>query len=171
MNSPGDAATSIDRHHLPGDERGVRRKEKSGSCDIESRATTFEKGSSDNFLLKLGIGDAVCRPHHRTRCDRIDADLRTEFSSERACQHDEARFGDAIDRVTTQRTHAVNIDNVEYEAMRESQRRRGSLRQKQRSLQVGAEQVIPMRFGDLTNRRRVKRGGVVTRMSSRPNCS
>ena len=161
MNSPGDAATSIDRHHLSGDERGIRCKEKSGSSDIESRAAAFEQGSSNNFLLKLRVGDAVCRPHHRPRRDRVDANLRAEFSSERARQHDEPRFGDAVDRIATQWAHAMYVDDVEYEAMREPQGWRRSLGQKQRGLQVGAEQVVPVRFGDFTDRCRVKRRGVV----------
>lgn len=161
MNSPSDAATSIDRHYLSGDERGIRRKEKSGTSDIERRTASFEKRSSDDFLLKLRVGDAISGPHHGARSNRIDADLRAEFSRERARQHDESRFGYAVDRVAPQRAHAVNVDDVEYETVRESQRGRRSLRQKQRRLQIGAEQVIPLSFRDFADWCRIKRGSVV----------
>ena len=161
MNLPGDASTSVDGHHLAGDKRRIRGKEKRRSSDIVGRATTFEQRTTDNFLLQLRIGDAVGGPHHWTGRDRIDANLRAQFPRERASEHDEPRFSDSVDRVTSQWPHTVNIDDVEYQSVRETKRGCGGLREKQRSLEVGSEQIVPMRFGDFAHRCRIERRGVV----------
>jgi hypothetical protein len=55
----------------------------------------------------------------------------------------------------------VDVDDVEYQPAGLAQRRRGRLRQEQRRLEIGAEQVIPGLWRDLSQGCGVESGGVV----------
>lgn len=161
MKLPGDASTSIDGHHLAGDKRRIRRKEKRRSCDIVGRAATLEQSTTYNFLLQLCIGDAVGGPHDWAGRDRVDANLRAQLPSESASEHDESRFSDSVYRIASQWSHPVNIDDVEYESLRQAKYWRGGLREKQRGLEVGSEQIVPMCFRNFADWCRIERRGVV----------
>ena len=158
---PGDAATAVHRHDLTGDEGRIGGEEERGFRDVLCGSATLEQRSLDDFALQFGVGDSVGGPHHRSRCDRIDAHLRRKFAGERTRQHDESGFRDTVNGVTAQGPQCVNVDDVEDEPVRETQRGGCSLREKERGLQVGAEQVVPMRLRDFTDRSGIKRGGVV----------
>jgi hypothetical protein len=63
--------------------------------------------------------------------------------------------------VPPQRPLAVDVDEVQDESARLAQRGRSRLREEQRHLEIGAEQVVPVRRRDLADRRRIEGRGVV----------
>ena len=105
--------------------------------------------------------DTVLGPEYRAGRDAVDAHLGRQFACQRPRQHDEPGFGDAVDGVIAQRPHAVDVDDVDERAAAGAQRRRRSLRQEQRRLQVGADQVLPLRRCQGAERGRIKRRGIV----------
>ena len=161
MGLPGDAAAAIYRHDLAGDVRSVGSKEQCRSRDVECRPGALEQRAADYFLLKSVVGDSGFGPHHGSRGDGVYADLRAKFAGERPCQHDEPRFGDSVHGVASQGPHAVYVDNVEDESLREAQHGRCSLREKQRRFEIRTEQIFPVRLGDFTDGCRVKGRGVI----------
>src|SRR5262249_8697576 len=64
-------------------------------------------------------------------------------------------------RMTAQRTRAMYIRDVDNQAVAEPQRGRCRLGQKQRRLEVGADEIVPVDLGDVTERSWVEGGGVV----------
>lgn len=158
---PADAAATIDRHDLAGDEGGICREEERGARDIFCRARAFERRSINDFFLQRGIGYAVRRPHHRPRSDRVNANVGAELASQRFREHDEAGLGNRIGRIASQRPHAMNVDDVEDQAVRQTQGGCSRLREEQRRFEIRADQIVPIFERDFSNGCRVKRRRVV----------
>ncbi len=63
--------------------------------------------------------------------------------------------------MAAQRAHAVNVGDIQNQALADAQRRGGGLRQEQRRLQVRADEIGPVDLGDVAQRRGIERRGVV----------
>ena len=168
---PADAATAIDGHDLTGDERRIGCEEQRGASDICSRARAFQCRSIDDFLLKNGIGNAIGGPHHRARRDRVDANMWAEFAGQRFRQHDETGFGNRVGWIASQRSHAVNVDDIQNQAVRQAQRGCRSLREEQGCFEIRADQVVPVFDRDFTDGGRVESRCVVDQDVELPKVS
>ena len=76
-------------------------------------------------------------------------------------QSEQRGLGDRVDDIVLERPLGVNIGDVDDGALRFAKRRRCRLRQEQRCLDVGADQIVPARDGDFADRGLEKRRRVV----------
>jgi len=120
----------------------------------------LERRLIDDFALEILLHRAF-RPQHRPRRNTVDSNIRAQFARQRTRQHREPRLRNAVHRVSLERAQSVDIDHVDYEPalLRQAGRRR--LREKQRRFQVAADEIIPLRKGDLPDRGRVKTRRIV----------
>ena len=76
--------------------------------------------------------------------DRVDAHVRRELARERAREAHQPGLRGRVHDVALERPLGVDVGDVDDRALRLAQRRRGGLREEQRRLQVGADQVVRM---------------------------
>jgi histidine ammonia-lyase len=155
-----DAAPAVDRDDLAGNVGCVSRQKQGGARNVLRGAVALQGGFVDDFPLQLVLHVAL-RPQHRSRCNAVDADFRSQLARQRPGQHREARLGRAVHRMCLEGTQAVDIDHIDDESALPGQARCGGLREEQGSLQVAAHEVVPLGERDLPHRGRVEAGGVV----------
>lgn len=155
-SSPTDTAAAVDGHDLTGDEWRIRGEEQGRAGDIHGRARSFQRRSVNDFFLKSRIGDAVRRPHHRTRGNRVDSNMWAKFACQRFRQHNQTGFGDGVGRIAPQRPHAMDVDDVQNQTVRHPQGWCRRLREKQRCFEIRPDQIVPVLEGDLTDWCRVE---------------
>ena len=127
------------------------------SCGLPARlSAVLAMISRCNAVVHVVLG-----PKHGARRDTVHADLGPELARQRAGEHREAGFGDAVHRVPLQGPQAMNVDHVDDEPALPGEVRRRGLRQKQGRAQIAADQIVPRRLGDLADGCRIESRGIV----------
>jgi hypothetical protein len=121
---------------------------------------TPQGGLADDLAFQRLV-DVMFRPKHRPRRDTVDPDLGAELAGERTGQHREARLGDAVHRVTLQRPQPMDVDDVDDEPAPLGEARDCRLGEKQGCLQIGTDEVVPLRPGDFPHGGGSKARGIV----------
>ena len=112
------------------------------------RATSSRHASSSGQSIVPGA-----TPFTRTSGARSRASARVSAS--------EPAFRGGVDGVVLHRQLGVDVDDVDDAAVLLPQLRRRRLRQEQRRLEIGADEVVPLLFRDLAHRRRIEARRVV----------
>ena len=123
-----------------------------GGGDVIGPAFAAQRRVRDDPLPRDFVECFIVRPQYRPRRDRIDADFRREFARERMRHADQCGLRDRVNHVVLERPFGMNVRNVDDCALRFAKRRRGRLRQEQRTLNVRAHQIVPSGDRDFADR-------------------
>ena len=103
----------------------------------------------------------VLRPQNGTWRDAVNANVGTQFYCQRPSEGSKAGFRHAIDRMSSKWAIGIDIDQVDNATLAFAKRWRGGLGQEEGCFEIGPDEVSPLLFSRCTNRRRIKRRGVV----------
>jgi hypothetical protein len=130
--------------------------------DVGRRADALEQGVGNDSGACLGR--KVMRalgPFDRPRRHGIDPHPRPQFERQRARQPEQAGFRRAIQRIALERALGMDVGDVHDAAAAALEVGRRGLREEQRRLEVGADQVVPGRRVDSADFCGVEGRGVV----------
>ena len=100
-------------------------------------------------------------PFDRAGRHRIDPHPRPQFKRQSACQAEQSGLRGAIQRIALERALGVDIGDVDDAAAASFEMGRGGLGKKQRSPQIGTDQVVPGRRVDSADWCGKERGSIV----------
>ena len=107
------------------------------------------------------VKSLVIRPQDRPRRHGIDPHLGRQLDRQRARQAKQAGLCRAVQGVGRERSFGMDVGDIDHRTTCCTQVRCSGLRQKQRRLEIGADQVVPRRQIDLAERCRKKTRGII----------
>lgn len=151
--------SAVDCDHLASDVARFH-QEHDGVRHVQGVAAAVQHGARDDAPSGVFVQRAF-RPQDGAGGHRVDAYLGTQLAGQRAGLHRETRFGDAVHRVVFERPLAVDVHDVDDAAALRLEVGRRGLGQKERRLEISAQQVVPVRLAHGPQRGGVKVRGVV----------